>query len=202
VTNSLNIHHQTPLHHASINCDISTIKRLLDIGYDPLIKDKNYKTPLDLAKENHRYENYDFLNSFINSPEYKEQFLSYPLHQAVLHNDMSYLEQVLTKENVNARDFFDRSILYHAINMNNVGLVEKCLELNAEIENIDEFNQSALLIAIYNNNSKIIKLLLEHGADPNQLYYDRSYLYRAILKNNYEVVKLLIEYNANLNYID
>ena len=69
--------------------------------------------------------------------------------------------------------------------MNNVGLVEKCLELNAEIENIDEFNQSALLIAIYNNNSKIIKLLLEHGADPNQLYYDRSYIYRAILKNNY-----------------
>ena len=58
VTNSLNIHHQTPLHLASISCDVNTLKKLLAQGYDPLIKDINGKTPLDLAKENHRYENY------------------------------------------------------------------------------------------------------------------------------------------------
>ena len=72
----------------------------------------------------------------------------------------------------------------------------------ARLNNIDEYNQSALLLSVYSENNQLVEYFLSKKADPNEIFYNRSYLYRAVLKNNFEMTKLLVKYGADVNYVD
>ncbi|MDD3170996.1 MAG: ankyrin repeat domain-containing protein [Bacilli bacterium] len=202
VIDSKNIYGETPLHLAAKNCSINGLKALIAAGYEIEAKNDNDLTPIDVAHNSGKLENYEFLNNYYRSQDYKDKFLKYSLHRAVCRGDYDFLLQEITSINVNNFDYFGKSLMYYAIIMGSLRIVKLLYKKGARIDNIDEYNQSALLIAIYSENYEITKFLLEHKANVNEIYYGRSYLYRAILRNDYETAKLLIEHKADVNYID
>lgn len=202
ITDFKNIYGQTPLHLASLNCTIKSIKALIDAGYHLDIKDNNGDTPYDLAYRNEKQENANFILEYLNSSEYREKFAKYVFHSAVYNNDYQYVLENINHVNANEVDYYGRSLMYYALVNENIKIVQHLYKMYARIKNVDGFNQSALLIAVYTGNIEIVKFLLEKGANPNEIYYNRSYLYRAILQNNVELVKVLINYNADISYVD
>lgn len=202
VIDSKNIYGDTPLHLAASNCTAIGIKALINAGFNPAALNNNNQTPFDLATANNKEENAEFISNYLRSSDYKENFLKYNLHYAVCKNDYEYLSQKITSQNVNNFDYYGKSLMYYAITLGSLRMVNLIYKKGGRIDNIDEYNQSALLIAIYNENYDIIKFLLEHKANVNEIYYGRSYLYRAILRNDYEMAKMLINYGADVNYID
>jgi ankyrin repeat protein len=92
--------------------------------------------------------------------------------------------------------------MYYAVNCGSLKTVDYLWKRGARLNAVDEFGQSALLIAIYNEDLPLIEYLLKRNANVNEIYYGRSFLSRAVLRNNYELSKLLIDYGADVNYID
>lgn len=202
VSDSKNIYDETPLHFAAVHCSVTTLKLLLQMGYDLEAKSKTGQTPLDFAQASYNYENLDFLKMHLRSPEYKKMVLDHPLHRAAKQNLYEYLLQTVKKSNINEKDYFGRTLLYYAINAANIKLTRFLLKKGADILDIDEYHQSALLLANYTESLPIVDLIVQHKGDINEIYYDRSYLYRAILRNNVELCKLLIDRGADIHYID
>ena len=202
IIDSRNIYGQTPLHLAAINCSIKGINALIQAGSNLELKDSNQMTPYKLALSNSKEENANFIMEYQNSSEYRRKFSKYKIHRAVCNNNYQYIYEKLTSTNVNDFDYFGRSALYYAITLGYTKIVQLLYKKGARIDIVDEYNQSALLIAIYSENMDIIKFLLRNNADVNEIFYNRSYLYRAILKNNIELTTLLVEYGADVNYVD
>jgi len=202
ISDSKNIFGETPLHIAARYCSLSGVKALVHAGFDIQAKNDVGLTPIDVANSANKLENYEYLINYSRSQEYKEKFLKYTLHRAVCSGDYECVLQEVNSTNVNLFDYYGKSLMYYAIIFGNLRIVKLLYKKGSRIDNIDEFNQSALLIAIYCENYDIIKFLLDHKANVNEVFYGRSYLYRAILRNNVEMVKLLIDYKADVNYID
>ncbi|XP_057333607.1 ankyrin-1-like [Microplitis mediator] len=120
-------------------------------------------------------------------------------------------------------------LLTATVEKNQVEIVAYSLQNNAKV-NSDREVLPLLQIAAMNNNTKIFKILLEHGAkisnnniSPIKLAveydnieivklivkhknfgkkYDQSLLHTAVKKNNFEMVSLLLEIGADVNEYD
>jgi len=202
VNDSRNIYLETPLHIAAEKCSLETVKLLLNNGYNPLALNRNGQTPADVAKAKGRGEIAEFLTQYLRSEDYKEKFAKYPLHRAACNNQYEVLVQMLDSSQINEFDFFGKSLMYYAVNIGSLKMVDYLWKRGARINSVDEFRQSALLIAIYNEDLPMIEYLLKKNANVSEIFYGRSYLYRAVLRNNYELAKMLIDYGANVNEID
>ena len=202
VNNNRNIYLETALHRAAAKCSTATVKELLNHGYDPEALNINQQTPADVAAASGRVDNAEFLQNHLASAEFKERIGNYPLHRAIRANNHQLIVQFLTTENTNQFDYFGKTPMYYAVIIGAVKIVDYLFQRGARIDVVDSFNQSALLLAIYNEDYEMIEYLLKRGAKVNEIYYGRSYLYRAIMRNNYEIVKLLIDNGADVNYID
>lgn len=79
--------------------------------------------------------------------------------------------------------------------------IQHLLNKKIDIYNTLETNEtSALREAIVNNDYNITKLLLEHGANPNQHFkYGKTPLYESFYNSSVEIMKLLLTYKANVN---
>lgn len=76
------------------------------------------------------------------------------------------------------------------------------LNVNTVINNIYEFSgRSLLYIAAKNNKKKIIKYLLDKGADPNRKTATNGFtpLYNAVVSNEIELIKMLLDGGADPN---
>lgn len=77
----------------------------------------------------------------------------------------------------------------------------KCDRLASMINETDGCGYSALMIAIYKRDSNMVRMLLAHGANPNQQCFsnDRSALHLACINGDATCLKLLLEIkNINL----
>lgn len=72
-------------------------------------------------------------------------------------------------------------------------------EINIEMKN--KFGNTPLQFAFYQNDDRLMQILLEKDANPNigKGYY--SLLSRACVENRISTVKLLLEYEADVNFI-
>lgn len=78
---------------------------------------------------------------------------------------------------------------------------EKKGKKNKLIEMKDKFGNTALVIAVVNDNFPIAKLLLENGADANALYKENDNLINIALTNNSdEMLDLLLDYRSEFKY--
>ena len=94
---------------------------------------------------------------------------------------------------------FNKSVINTLLvkSSDNIDVIKFCLE-HGEIES-KELNK-ALFSALYDNKTKVVKLLLEHGADPNKADEDKDTpLHLACKNNNLILVKLLLGYNIDVN---
>ena len=181
---------------------LETVKLLLNNGYNPLAINLNKQTPAEVAEAKRRPEIAEYLGEYLRSEDYKEKFAKYPLHRAACNDQYEVLVQMLDSSQINEFDYFGKSLMYYAVNIGSLKMVDYLWKRGARINVVDEFGQSALLIAVYTEDLKMIEYFLKKNVNVDEIYYGRSYLFRAILRNNYDLAKLLIDYGADVNYID
>lgn len=92
----------------------------------------------------------------------------------------------------NGADVYDTA-LREAASYNNINAVKVLLKNNANVNAQNNYGKTALMLACYNGNLEITKMLLEAGADKNikdDNKYDALYYAREYGKNE-EIIKLL-----------
>jgi ankyrin repeat protein len=78
--------------------------------------------------------------------------------------------------------------------------LSEILNEDIDIEMKNKFGNTPLQFAYYQHDDKLIKILLEHNANPNIGKGRYSLLSRACVVNRISTVKLLLEYGADVNY--
>lgn len=94
------------------------------------------------------------------------------------------------------------SLFFKAIKNKNYNEVESIINKGYDIELKNSNNESALTLAIQNNDIKMIELLIKNGININpekEGKWDCSYLAQALVTESREISKILIEYGADVN---
>lgn len=94
--------------------------------------------------------------------------------------------------------FFEYTPLMEATIEGNIGEVEELLLNGTDPNEINEYGESALLLAVVYENPEVVQILIEYGADPNiQDEYGWTPLMSAVMYEDLEVGKLLLEAGAD-----
>lgn len=119
-----------------------------------------------------------------------------PLDWAIIykHKHIAKLLMPIVKKPINAMDV--------ATQANAVGFYSKILvEFKIDINALDLYGWTILYHAIYLENEKCVKFLLENGANPNvtirHLYY--TCLNKAVSSEKTEIIELLLQHGADPN---
>jgi|GEM_PF-390432 len=197
-----NIFGQTVLHIACANASVDVIRALIAKGYSLEAKDNEGKVPIDYANDAMRFDNAGLLKEVFNSSEYRVRKAKFQFHEAIRKGNFHLALNMIDTVDVNERnDFFVRP-LYYAILSGNLRLVEELLKRKASVEHLDSLQHSALLLSIYCSDIRMVELILKAGANPNEVFYDRTPLFRSIMKNNFPLFQMLVDHGANLFHID
>jgi CDK inhibitor PHO81 len=204
------------------------VKLCLDSNIDPSIKDITGRTCLHYLTENGRDDLLISILSYIkeNKPNISEIIDSQdndsisPLLLAIINNHVSSVKILL---DFNANGFpkqNDLKPMYLPLNVackfGNLKIVELLLHQYGSSEkarnenllvNSSQCNAEGLLplhIVASSGNSNLVPLLLEYGADINQI--DKlnkwSSIFYSVFTNDKEMTKSLIDYGANFNLKD
>ena len=118
-----------------------------------------------------------------------------PLHEAVCIGYAKLVEMLLAAgADVNFR-CPSGTPLQWAASAGDVTIVLMLLDAGADVNAIRATNDPALTLALGKNHEKIVRLLLEHGADPNITTLQRSNLKIAASKSK-EMEQILLNYGA------
>ncbi len=94
--------------------------------------------------------------------------------------------------------------LIEAAKAANTDTVISLLKQGADINHSrDSEDQTSLLCAAWYGHAEVVKILIEHNANPNDTTYDGSTaLMRAAIKGRADIIRLLIEAHADVNQVD
>lgn len=93
--------------------------------------------------------------------------------------------------------------LLNAAKVGNLKQVEKLLDDGADVNTLDKYGKTSLMLASISGKVEVVQLLLESGADPNiQAKNGGTALIMASFNNRKEIVELLIEHEADVNLAD
>jgi ankyrin repeat protein len=145
-------------------------------------------------------------------------------YKAVKNNNFKMLKKLVNRNNVNEKNEDGETILNYSIIMGNLKIVKYLLSINAEFnnkakisynfvvkngkiisfvkvfENNGETGDTPLIIAIKSEKEKIIKLLLNKGAEINlKNNHSNIPLNVAIETNNMNIILFLLKKGANVN---
>ena len=179
---------QAPIHIAVDGAKLEALELLLQNRGNPNLKGSHGETPLHMIAKKYEYssdtsktmEMIELLFKYNANPNLEDFLGSTPLIKAIIYaNDAAWGDRYARK-----------------------GQFEKCkkfIEHGAEVntENKTAFYDSALSIACLSYNIDIAKLIVENGADVNQVVNGMSIFHRVIKFNNTgereNMLKLLIK---------
>jgi len=94
--------------------------------------------------------------------------------------------------------------VFEACRRGDLEVVQEYIEVEkGDVNNIDKYGYTLLILAADNNRIDVVKYLIGKGADINyQDIYNRTALNYATLRENNDIVRFLIEANANWNLKD
>eukprot|EP00833_Pecoramyces_ruminatium_P002070 jgi/Orpsp1_1/1176102/evm.model.c7180000056410.1 len=192
------------IHIACLNQNINLISMLIQCGFNIDDRCKDGSTPLLLSVKQNKKESVKYLIEH-------QADISIPDHQG--DTSISYLLKHLSKENSSLLELL---LPYITMNQNyppdNLAPLNYLVKYNVEALdiflnighfNIDEldFGGNNLLFSTIKcnpENLKLIKIILSHGANPNQLDSEnKTPLIYAIEKESIDLVRLLLEYGAD-----
>lgn len=199
--------------------NLECLNLLLSYGANPNILDRMGLCPLMKACKEHQVEAVRVLmkhGADVNarcSTLYEEKTV---LHFAVLSGNVIITSELLERgASTKKPEGYKYSVLQTAINRDRVDLCEMLLKHGADVEERSEEHATPLMYACSNsclkNHGAIMKLLLNHGANPNAhsnltSYTDPSlsslseYLQNFAELSQYECVHMLIKYGARVNF--
>ncbi|WP_055108147.1 ankyrin repeat domain-containing protein [Paenibacillus ihumii] len=121
-----------------------------------------------------------------------------PLHLNAIGNRYEVIKELIDRgANPNVRDNRQRTPLMLS---SNLSVTDCLLKYKADPNLLDIYGNSALLNALYLNDSTIVESLLKAGAGPNyRLSKEKSPLIIAAKKGNKTIIELLTGYGAYFN---
>ncbi len=153
---------QTLLMQAITFGSMAIIRQLLNAGADPEIANNDGLTPLQAAQQTGNQEIIDLIQNAINKKQ------NTALIKAAQKNNCLMIKELLSNgANINTTDSDGNTALLWAVDQEHIDAVQ-CLVGNPNIA-IDQHNNeedTALMLALVKKNKLIIQLLLDAGADP------------------------------------
>jgi ankyrin repeat protein len=135
--------------------------------------------------------------------ELKDKNKMYPIHYAVIFNNLKILELLVAKNsNINLKDGSEMTPLMLAIKYKNINIIKYLLKNdNLNINQTNNEGHSALHIACNYENENIVELLLENkkidvNVQDNQNKY--TALMYSVALNNYNITNMILN-NSNIN---
>lgn len=160
----------TPLHLAVEHPHIEMVEILLQYGLTSYDKNKFNNSPYDVANIKSRYESIELFNKLKNDAEYQSRLKRNMLCLSIVMNEFDRADSLINIVNVNDRDIFGNTALFYAIMNNEPYLVERLLQQDASIYNIDRMGDDAIYYATIIGNIEIITLIQQ-----KQVQYDKKY---------------------------
>lgn len=213
----------TLLHLAAENGNVSLIDYLLKEGLDPEIKNIYGANSLAVATVNGNMEAVRLLKELKVDKDITFQGLS--LYEIAKNQNNTLMSALISMDNMPSNSNYYNVLLIHAAEKGKLDQVKYYLDLGADInfnikvtpllaatvnnhpdvveylleENADPDVLYPLYFSAMYGNSKITKLLLDYGANPNAKAKDGDLSLRQAVNNgNYEDVKLLVEAGAEI----
>ena len=188
----------TPLHHAVHRDHRDIVEILLAHGADIDIKDRNGRTPLDMAKRRGNAEIVEILTKAMKQPKQAKT-----IHEAAAAGDIELVALLISQgADVNAKekDFRGFTPMYYAVQNGHKEVIEILLANGADINAGDKFGYMPLYPAIWSNDRDTVRFMIENGAEVNLVAED-DYppLYYAVMNNDLESVELLLAKGARFD---
>ena len=195
--------HQTPLYmlslpesrscdpgHHRCDCILVAIQLLIKHGADVNVRDLKCKTPLLFAMQHEMLNNVRILLEHGADPNFIYREGRTLLHLLLTSRISVGFENILV-------------------------LAGQLLKHGANVNARDDAHKTPLLLAVQYGSSKIVRCLLEHGADPNLVYEEGQTLLHLLLRpyssswrsvidwpDNLLIARLLLKHGANVNARD
>ncbi|XP_048577386.1 transient receptor potential cation channel subfamily A member 1 isoform X2 [Nematostella vectensis] len=193
---------QTPLHFAAARGSPESINLLLGKNCEIDAKDANDQCPLHIAASNGSVEAARILAH--HSPEAvfsRDSYGHTPIHKAASHGYWKTCEALLKNmSSTRLRDLNFQTPLHSAVTSGSIQTVKtflgRTMDSNVLLEMQDSNGNTALHLACANDEVKIVKLLLDEGADVTMRNKDdKTCLDVAIDWERTEVAKALIQHD-------
>lgn len=207
----------TPLLRAVSSSDIEVVRFLLDNGANKEARDKRGRTTL-IAASSRELDDYEMVSIFLDAGVDKNardftEFGSVPNNTALdlaVYNDNPNVVRLLLSEGIDIKQGgYHRETALHAACSNkqkNKLIVQLLLSAGIDIRAKNRLDNTALHTCSRTGNPKVVRLLLENGADQDLEarihYWLWTPLFLAVRNGHHETVKVLLEFGANTEVKD
>jgi len=198
--NIQNVGRETALIIAVKNNHLEIIKILLDAGVDPNIQNYLGETALILAAKNNKLEILEMLLKIPIDRNIQDRNNMGALEWALYNNNVKIID--LLKEDLSRRDLSALKLLTEARTMGSGILMNiNLLSDYPDIINVqDSQGCTSLMLAVRQDNIKLVKILFEKGADPDMQNHEAdTALLHTNVNSSPEIVKILLDNGANPN---
>ena len=143
-------------------------------------------------------------------PEYVDMALDHVnqidesyLWEALKNKNLLILQKLVSHgANVNTRNVGNNTLLHFVVrHQYDKDYIETLAAGKLEVDALDGNGQTALALAIEQNNEPLVRALLQHGADVNKILNDKTYL-TDLTAEQADILQDLVHFGAKFDYID
>ena len=166
----------TPLHLAIEHPDFEMVKAFVEAGLSSYDQSKFNQSPYDVAVQKNKVEAIELFNRLKNDKAYQSKLRANLLTHSIIHNDFDKAVSLVGRSNVNTKDIFGNTPLFYAIMNKEYYLIERLLENDASIYNIDYSKDDAIYYATVVGDEKIVELIQTRKVDYTKKYAEYTVL--------------------------
>lgn len=123
------------------------------------------------------------------------------LFKAIENKDKAMVKHLLSLiQDVNRRDEQGNTYLHKAA-MHNLNSIVSLLNKGIDVNDRNKDGDTALSLAVKNNNKDIVEVLLNNGANVNNINNEGSYVVNQV-RCNKDILQLLLDNGADINSVD